>query len=96
MNYVKGGSRILVVCTALIWLICGGVSVGVAFGEPAPLSLPYADSLWRELLLGTGFGAISASLGFLYSVIDPEGSDGAPPGGFEIIRSFLGSVDNCS
>ena len=91
MNFAKGGPRILMVCVALIWLVCGGISAAIAFADAAPTTLPYTDSLWRGLLLGAGGGAIFAAHVFLQMMTDhAKDNNGEQPGGMDFVASLWG------
>lgn len=91
MNFAKGGSRILIVCVALIWLFCGGITALIAFEESAPSTLPYSASLWKGLLLGAGGGAIFAAHVFLNMLTDhAKDNDGKQPGGIDFAFALWG------
>jgi hypothetical protein len=91
MNYAKGGPRILMVCVTLIWLICGGVTTLFVFGD-APASMPYTESTWRGLGIGTGVAALLAAHAFLNLMKELVKDQANSSGGVEFLASLWGMV----
>lgn len=58
MNLTRGGQRALLVLLILQILVVGGITVGAAFFEAAPIDLPYPAKYWPESLLGAGVAAL--------------------------------------
>jgi hypothetical protein len=56
MNIAVGGFRFLTVCVALIWIVCGALTVLVISEDP--IELPFSLSRWRMMLTSIGLAAI--------------------------------------
>ena len=90
MNYEIGGARVLKSCLAIIWLICGGVTALLVFGDSAPSNLPYTLSTWKSLLSGTGIAAVLTGHFFLSLLTEHRKTSKSAPGVGEFMISLWG------